>query len=354
MAFLYRNYMLYKSIGVCSIQMVVDYLRYDTQNNHQIVAIIKDAITGLLGKGYITEIYDLHYEPISIEDISKNRVFYVELVPPPEECYFVVDDKDLNKILEYLKNQRISKFNLIRYFIACRRVSNNNSKVGFLAQSKLKELLNDSKTISKYNKILQDDLCLIKYNSNYMTSDKHYCSTFIGRYEDAEKFDDYVKEQVKERNLIPTNKVTSNQKRKLQQKINHASKKYAENEKDARIAELESLLKQKEALEYKLPAATPSVEVTSSEEKPMEDTKTKPEASTVEQIHIVKNNKYINEALESLNHFDVNVHEGFFVKNADVVIREMLKTDEKGYRNDHTDENGFYDLDKLIAKDKAI
>jgi len=249
---LYRNYMQYKSIGICSVQMLVEYMQFDTQKNHKIIATIKDAIKGLVAKGYITQLYDLYYQEISLDNDSgnKNSVFYVELTPPPDSNYFIINDRDLNHIFKQLKSTKISKFNLIRYFIACRRVSNNESKFGYLSQSKLKLLLNDSKTIQKYNKILQDDLHLIRYNNSYLTSEKHYCTTFIGRYDDEIGFKVNLKAEVDRQGLIFTDKIASNKRRSKKQQINNMMNSKGEIE----IGQLESKLKQYKELEYKLPA----------------------------------------------------------------------------------------------------
>lgn len=246
---MYRNYQQYKSIGVCSIQMIINYMRFDTQKNHQIVGIIKDAISGLIDKEYITCLYDLYYEEIIIEDIiNKDTLFYVELVELPENNYFVVNDKDLNHIYKELESMKINKFNMTRYFIACRRVSNNDSNFGYLSQTKLKQLLNDSKTISKYNLILQDDLHLIRYNNSYLTEDKHYCTTFIGKYNDEDNFNHQLKIEVESRGLIHTDKIESNKRRSVKQEINNIIES---TDKDNKIKELEAKLKQYEALQYK-------------------------------------------------------------------------------------------------------
>lgn len=253
---LYRNYMQYKSVSICSIQMLCDYMRINISNNRKIISVVKDIIIQLVDKDYITNIYDLYYDEIDslIFDsiVNKDYIFYAELPEPPESNYFVVYDNEINHIFKELASKNLNKFNLIRYFIACRRVSNNDSNFGYLTQTKLKQLINDSRTIQRYNKILQDDLHLIRYNNNYLTPDRHYCTTFIGKYGDDDNFNRQLQIEVGAKGLIYTNKTKSNIKRSQKQKINHLIN---DSDKDTKIKELEDKLKEyeKEVKNNKLP-----------------------------------------------------------------------------------------------------
>ena len=253
---MYRNYMQYKSLGVCSIQMICDFMRINVSNNRKLVATIKDTIVELVSKGYVTNLYNIYYEncddkniPLSINSIIKDKdtIFYVELVKPPADHYFEIYDQEINYILKELASKNLNKFNIIRYFIACRRVSNNDSNFGYLTQSKLKQLINDSRTITRYNAILQDDLHLIRYNNNFLTEDKHYCTTYIGHWDDENNFNKQLQVEVESKGLIPTDKVKSNKRRSKKQEIN-----YLVNEKDIKIKELEDKVKQYEALQHKV------------------------------------------------------------------------------------------------------
>ena len=221
LALMYRNYQLYKNIGVCSIEMIVKIMRFNTQKNHDIVPTIKEAIFGLLEKKFIVKILNIYKEEITVEDIKKDTLFYVELVKPLDEYYFKVYDKDLDHIFKQLESDKTSKFNIVRYFIACCRVSNNDSQFGYLSQGKLKQLLNDSKTIHKYNIILQDELHLIRYNNNFLTPERRYCTTFIGKYDDEKNFNLQLQIEVSAKNLIHTDKIVSNKRRSKKQEINN-------------------------------------------------------------------------------------------------------------------------------------
>ena len=71
LALMYRNYQLYKNIGVCSIEMIVKIMRFNTQKNHDIVPTIKEAIFGLLEKKFIVKILNIYKEEITVDDILK-------------------------------------------------------------------------------------------------------------------------------------------------------------------------------------------------------------------------------------------------------------------------------------------
>jgi len=222
LSLLYRNYTYYQSVSLCSLEMLCNYMYIDSNTNKKIINDIKNTFSLLKDKETILNYYDLHYNNIELNDITnKNQVFYIELIHPPEDNYFMVKNIDINKIFKSLQGSNLSKNNLIRYFIACMRVINNEAKFGYLTQSKLKKLVNDSKTIQKYNKILQDDLNLIRYNNNYLTEEKHYSSTFIGLYENEYNFNKQVEFEVERQGLIFTNKTKSNLNRSITQKNNN-------------------------------------------------------------------------------------------------------------------------------------
>jgi len=239
--------MQYKNLAICSIQMLADYMKYDSSGNHKIVSRIKTIIEELIQNKYITKMCDLSYEDIALSEINKDFMFYVEIPEPLNTLYFKVFDRDIDKIYEYLQDKKLNKFSLIRYYTACCRVSNNDASIGYLTQGKLKKLVSDSRTIQKYNNILQDELELIIYNNSYLTPDKHYCTTFIGKWDDEVNFNKQLAVEVSVKGLIHTDKIKSNLRRSKKQEINNIDVK---NDK-ARIKELEEKLKQYEDLQYK-------------------------------------------------------------------------------------------------------
>lgn len=219
---LYRNYMHYYSISLCSLDMLCNYMFINSNSNKKIIKILIDIFSSLSEKEFIINLYNLHYNNILVSDIlNKNYLFYVKLLPTPSNDYLIIKNKEIDSIFQYLNNSNIGKFSLIRYFIACRRSCNNERNFGYLTQGKLKKLVTDSRTIQRYNKILQDELHLIRYNNNYLTSEKHYSTTFIGLYDDKDNFDFQVKCEVEQQGLIYTDKIESNLKRSVTQKVNN-------------------------------------------------------------------------------------------------------------------------------------
>lgn len=244
---MYRNYMKYKGISLCSIELLINYMQIDIHNNRKIINIIKSTIKSLIDKEYISNLYNIYYNSITIEDIKdKNIMFYVELKDPPEDNFFMVQDESINKIFKSLKGINLNKFNLIRYYIACCRVRNNEQRFGYLTQTKLKQLISDSRSIQRYNTILQDDLHLIKYCNDYLTQEKHYCTTFIGDWNDEENFKLQLECQISEKKLIHISKIKSNIKRSTKQKINYLEKEQNNNINNEELSKkLEELEKYK-------------------------------------------------------------------------------------------------------------
>lgn len=221
---MYKNYIEFGSVSICNIEMLCEYMYIDSNSNKRIISNIKNTISSLLEKRLITDLYNLHYENIIVDDIkNKNKFFYVKLPVPLEDSYFIIYEHELDMIFNYLKNSNLSKFNLIRYFMACRRVCSNKNNFGYLAQSKLKRLITDSRAIQKYNKVLQDDLHLIRYNNSYLTKDGKYHTTFIGLYDDEVNFNSQLKFEVDRQGLVYTDKINSNTKRSITQQINKKS-----------------------------------------------------------------------------------------------------------------------------------
>jgi hypothetical protein len=219
---LYRNNIYYHSISLCNMEMLCNYMHINSNSNKRIIRTLIDTIISLHKKKLIMDFYDLRYNIISTDTIvNKNYLFYVGLPPTPTKDFLVIKNKEIDSIFNYLNNSNLGKFSLIRYFVACRRATNNKQNFGYLTQGKLKQLVNDSRTIQRYNKILQDELHLIRYNNNFWTKDKHYCTTFIGLYNDKVNFDYQVQCEVDRLGLVYTDKTDSNLSRSKTQKGNN-------------------------------------------------------------------------------------------------------------------------------------
>lgn len=289
---LQRNYATFRNnISIVSIKMLTDWMYIDNNSNKNIVTDIKKAIISLYEKKYITCLYDIHYNELFVKyktvkdkeifdkffineideetgeikidnktgetleidfHMDKNTFFYVELEPPQENDFLLLQDISINKIFEELKGKNLSKYNLIRYYIACCRVTNNSQNFGYLSQTRLKELIHDTRTISRYNKILGDNK-LIRYDNDYLTPEKHYCCTMIGRFDDDIENWEYQKQSIiEEKRLVKTDKKISNKKRSVKAKINNTEKELEEklDKKDEMIKQLQEQLKEYEKLKY--------------------------------------------------------------------------------------------------------
>ena len=240
LALIQKNYNTAKMVSLCSVNLLLDYM-YVKHTNSKIAAEVKDAIRNLIIKKYIT-IVDLHYREIEFDSLYNLNLFYV-CSDKLEDNYFKVLEYDLDKIFNYLSKINIDKFAFVRYFIAIQRVINSKDNFGYLAQSKVRVLIGEGKTVSNYNRILQEDLHLIRYNNNYVTPKKEYCSTYFGRYEDEPNFNKQLKLVVSEKGLIFSDKTKSNTRRSTKQKINKTEKNLSRANKDAKIKELEEELK---------------------------------------------------------------------------------------------------------------
>ncbi|EES90317.1 conserved hypothetical protein [Clostridium phage D-1873] len=213
-----RNYSSIKEISIISINMIMNYM-YVLNRNSNMIKIIKNSINNLISKGYIKQIMNLHYSPIEFDTIKNSDMFYVE-IENDFDNYFCIYDYDLDKIFKYLHNTNIDRFAFVRYYIAIQRVINNDAQFGWLTHNSIKNIINHSKTISKYNKILANELNLIIYNNDYMTPDRHYCSTYFGKYGDNVNFNKQLQIEIGAKGLIYTNKFNSNIKRSNTQKRN--------------------------------------------------------------------------------------------------------------------------------------
>lgn len=195
-----RNYIQIKELALTSVNMIKQLIGVNNRNP-RLVKTIRQAIVGLIDKEYIKNILNLQYDKINFKNIKNNDLFYIEIEPLLKQ-YFQIYDYDLDIIFKYLHKSNINRFNFIRYFIAIQRVISNDSRFGYLTQRSVKNICGEFKTIKKYNQILQDELKIIRYNNSYITPQKHFCSTYFGRYNDKINFNHQLKFEIESKNLI--------------------------------------------------------------------------------------------------------------------------------------------------------
>lgn len=215
---LQKNYNKAKQISMVNINSLLDYMYLRKNDSKRFIKDIRTAINGLLDKGLIKDIYDIHFNKVNFDTIDNKTTFIAEIEPCTTE-YFKVYEKDIDIIFRYLKGTNIKKFNLLRYYIAVMRVISNQQRFGYLTQKQCKELIGENKTISSYNDTLQD-LQLIIFNNDYLISENQYSRTFFGKFNDKDNFNKQLTAIVEYEGLIKTDKTSSNEKRSIKQKAN--------------------------------------------------------------------------------------------------------------------------------------
>lgn len=229
-ALIQKNYNKPKGLSIISFNMIKDFM-YLPNRNDRLIKKIKNSINNLIYMGYIENILDLHYEEIELDILKPNDLFYIHF-PDITENYFCVNEKSLDDLFKYLSNTNINKFSLARYYIAICRVINNDSCFGYLTQNSVKKIVEWGKTATSYNKILKN-LGLIIYNNDFLTKEKHYCTTFFSLPKHEINFTKQLQQEVQRQGLIKIDKTSSNIKRSLTQKKNKAIKE--------NLAKLESI-----------------------------------------------------------------------------------------------------------------
>ena len=154
--------------------------------------------TGLLiGKQYDKQLYEIDIQSFSVTDRYFNTV----------------EMDDLYRILK----QPYQPFSVLRQYLLIISAINYHTKCGIWSLDRFGEFMHkDSKTISKYIKVLEDIKLIYVYREGGMG---HISNTY-GRYEDAE----LVKKVGKERGQYKQNNDASNQKRRMTQMYNQIKK----------------------------------------------------------------------------------------------------------------------------------
>jgi hypothetical protein len=241
------NYNISKSRGITSINTLLDImcLRRDSK---RIIGDIRIALYNLIEKGLISNIYTISFEEIkmklevdkkkkttTVKGINNTDCFYYKLDLPGEQ-YFKIHERFLYDIFSYSKGKKLEKFSLVRYLCCVLRVISCDARFGWLTQGSV-DFLN-SRTITTYNNILQEDLHIIRYNNDYVTEKYRYCSTYFSLYDDKENFDKQLADTVEVKGLIKKDKQKSNNNRSTKQQLNNKDKQIAEETNEETIRQL--------------------------------------------------------------------------------------------------------------------
>lgn len=170
---------------------------------------IKETIKSLLDKELIYGLYNTLKEEVSIEDVTSNNNFYVSTEQLTSE-YFVVNQSEITRLLSTLEGTKVSKFQILRYYIALQRVISNSDKFGYLSQDSI-TFIKSHKTVTQYNEILSTNGFII-YNNDYMTKDGKWAKTYFGDVDNPSDFNAKIRQLAKESKYIDGDKPLVNKK----------------------------------------------------------------------------------------------------------------------------------------------
>lgn len=192
----------------------------ENKNNRRWYGIIKDSIESLIKLDMIVSIHNINHQKINIEQLGNNENFYIKTYTIDND-FFLIKQNEIDRLLKEIKSSKISKFTILRYYIATQRVINCDSRFGYLAQRYI-TFINDFKTINQYNDILNNNFCLI--DNDYVSPQRQLNTTFFGLIGDNENFEYQVKCQVEQNNLVKINKKAMKNKIRDTQKKNYENK----------------------------------------------------------------------------------------------------------------------------------
>lgn len=191
-------------------------------NNTRWMNDIKSSIARLVEIGFITGLYDTLNEAITTKDITFNDAFYFK-IDEIKGGYFIIHQKEVDRLLHTIANLKISKVGILRYYIAIQRVINCPDKFGYLSQRYCNFVTDNFSTIQHYNEILSHHK-LVLLNNSYASPSRHLNTTFFGVVGDEDNFNSRLLQVVSENKLIEIDKVKMKKKISKTQKENHQLK----------------------------------------------------------------------------------------------------------------------------------
>jgi hypothetical protein len=217
----WRDYdKMYSMVTINSITLRLIQTK-ENKNNRRWHGIIQNSIRNLIDTGMITGVYDIFHNKINFDEASAYEPFYIE-TELIKEGYFLVGQDTLDKLCNEIKSTKISKFALLRYYIAIQRTVNCDAQFGYLSQNHV-TFINDGKTITQYNELLNGRFFLVE--NGYMTPNRRWNTTFFGIIGDEDNFESQVNARVKTLSLIRCDKEKVCLKTSETQKSNYSNNK---------------------------------------------------------------------------------------------------------------------------------
>ena len=193
--------------------------------------------------------YNCIDEIYSIEEFAKSNkmdIIFAELFDKIDMNFTTIDDKEIDFILEYSKENNIDKYLIIHLYLYILSWINNNKqdedyKLSYPSIEKIANELDISETtVLKYIDILKDNKLLHYNNVGYKIVQGKYkmTNTYYCRYEDREILENRLNSIKKNKDikiLDSNDKIKTNNKRSLKQKINKLNNKIDKTEEDEHL-----------------------------------------------------------------------------------------------------------------------
>jgi DNA-binding transcriptional regulator YhcF (GntR family) len=185
-------------------------------------------------------------DEINIEKfITENKmdIVFAELYEPFEDNFTMIYDNEIDFILDYCKNNKINKYLIINLYLYILSYINNNEKDEDykLCYPSIETLANElqisENTVLKYIDILKENKLLYYNNVGYKIVNGEYkmTNTYYCRYDDKEVLENKLDNirQTKSINIMnKSDKMKTNNKRSLKQKINKLINKLNKTEEE--------------------------------------------------------------------------------------------------------------------------
>lgn len=152
--------------GLASMEYVAKRLLIKRPDKH--IENIQDGLRQLVNAGYI-ELYDVGVDTLILpEKLTSKELFRIKFAEQERE-FFQIYIEDLDKIIHSYSRYKVRKiFALIRYYLVIQRWTNFGENDGkrHVANSTVKHIITDNRTIQKYNDFLQE-LNIFWYDNGY-------------------------------------------------------------------------------------------------------------------------------------------------------------------------------------------
>lgn len=181
---------------------------------------IKRSIKELIDLELI-EIFSIEQKSIHVREITNTSGFYISF-KKFDECYFKVFINDVHQIIREYEHYSIKELpSFFRYYLVIQRWTNFQDNIAgrHVANSKVKHIVTDNRTIQKYNNTLQE-MQIFWYENGYRSSrDNRVISTRFARCRviSQEDFQNEIAKWAAQNDYVSYDKLAANEKRRVTQ-----------------------------------------------------------------------------------------------------------------------------------------